>query len=122
MTNLKVKINKVTIEENYFINQDGYVYSAAKLIEHSKKYKEFNMPLVGIDLRRSCWTINDIDDFIYHAKRCSDANLDYPIILDTCGTIADGMHRVAKAIVHGHTTIKAIRLETMPPEDRIEKK
>lgn len=118
----KVKIDKVTIDENHFTNQDGYVYGVAKLIEHSKKYKEFDLPLAGIDLRRNCWTINDIDDFIHHAKRCADADLKYPIILDTCGTIADGMHRVAKAIVRGQTTIRAIRLETMPPHDRIESK
>lgn len=93
MENPKVKVDKVTIDENYFTNQDGYVYGAAKLIEHSKKYKEFDMPLAGIDLRRSCWTMDDMDDFIHHAKRCSDANLDYPIILYTCGTIADLMSK-----------------------------
>lgn len=117
----KLKIGKVTLDENYFINADGYIYGTAKLIEHSKQYKAFDLPLAGIDLRRSCWDMSDIDDFIHHAKRCADADLNYPIILDACGTIADGMHRVAKAIVLGHRTIKAIRLQSMPPEDRIEK-
>lgn len=116
----KLKIDKVSLDENYFTNKDGYVYGTAKLIEHSKKYKEFDLPLAGIDLRRCAWTIEDIDDFIHHAKRCSDAELKYPIILDSCGTIADGMHRIVKAIVIGKTTIKAIRLESMPPYDRFE--
>lgn len=118
----KVVISEVALDENYFTNQDGYVYSAAKLIEHSKKYEVFDLPLAGIDLRRCCWTMDDMDDFIHHARRCAKADLKYPIILDACGTIADGMHRVAKALVLGHRTIKAIRLQTMPPEDRIEKK
>jgi len=114
----KVSIDKVSLDENYFENKDGFVYGAAKLIEHSKQYEVFELPLAALDLRRCAWSINDMDDFIHHAKRCSDANLDYPIILDVYGTIADGMHRVVKAIVRGRRTIKAIRLETMPPYDR----
>ncbi|TDQ27643.1 hypothetical protein [Tenacibaculum caenipelagi] len=116
-----VPIEKVSLEENYYEDTDGYVYSATKLIEHSKQYPIFDMPLSGIDLRRSTWEINDLDDFIHHAKRCTDTDLKHPIILDRYGTIADGCHRVVKAIVLGKRTIKAIRLETMPPYDRIEK-
>ena len=118
----KVNIETVNLEENYFADQDGYVYSSTKLIEHSKKYDVFDLPLAGIDLRRGAWDVNDLDDFIHHAKRCSKVSLKHPIILDKYGTIADGCHRVVKAIVLGKTTIKAIRLETMPPYDRIEGK
>ena len=116
----KIPLDKVTIDENYYIDADGYVYSAVKLIEHSKKYEPFDLPLAGIDLRRKAWQINDLDDFIHHAKRCEETNLNHPIILDKYGTIADGCHRIVKAIVQGKTTIKAIRLETMPTYDRIE--
>lgn len=116
----KVSIEKVELDENYFTNQDGHVYSSVKLIEHSKKYKVFDLPLASIDLRRGAWEVNNLQDFIHHAKRCQDANLDYPIILDVYGTIADGCHRLVKAIVQGKRTIKAIRLETMPPYDGIE--
>ena len=117
-----VNIDTVGLEENYFEDQDGCVYGSAKLIEHSKKYTPFDLPLAGIDLRRGSWDINDLDDFIHHAKRCSNASLNYPIILDKYGTIADGCHRVVKAIVLGRETIKAIRLETMPTYDRKEEK
>ena len=116
-----VNINSVSLDENQFVDQDGCVYSSTKLIEHSKKYKTFDLPLAGLDLRRKTWTVNDLDDFIHHAKRCNDANLDYPIILDKYGTIADGCHRVVKAIVLGKRTIKAIRLSTMPSYDKIQK-
>lgn len=118
----KVKIESIHLDENFFTDQDGHVYSSPKLIEHSKKYEPFDLPLAGIDLRRSAWEINDLDDFIYHAKRCNDASLDHPIILDKYGTIADGCHRIVKAVVLGRNTIKAIRLETMPPFDRKEDK
>ncbi|WNH10066.1 hypothetical protein [Thalassobellus suaedae] len=118
----KVNIDTVSLDENYYIDQDGYVYSATKLIEHSKKYESFELPLAGIDLRRSVWTVNDLDDFIHHAKRCTEANLKYPIILDKYGTIADGCHRIVKAIVIGKKSITAIRLLSMPDPDRREEK
>lgn len=118
----KVNIESVELEENIYTDQDGYVYSAIKLIEHSKKYSPFDLPLAGIDLRRGAWDVKDLDDFIHHAKRCNNASLEHPIILDKYGTIADGCHRIVKAIVLGEKTIKAIRLETMPDFDRIEEK
>lgn len=117
-----VSIETVSLDENYYTDQDGYVYATTKLIEHSKQYKPFDLPLVGLDLRRKSWQINDLDDFIHHAKRVHDTDLKHPIILDRYGTIADGCHRIIKAIVNGETSIKAIRLETMPPHDRINKK
>lgn len=113
-----LKMSEVTLSENYFEDKDGYVYSAAKLIEHSKQYEPFDLPLAGIDLRKNAWVINDLDDFIHHANRCAKASLEYPIILDEYGTIADGVHRLCKAIIMGKKTIKAIRLQSMPQYDR----
>ena len=118
----KVEVEVVELGENYYTDQDGFVYSATKLIEHSKKYKSFDLPLSGIDLRRSAWKIDNLDSFIHHAKRANDSDLKYPIILDHYGTIADGCHRLVKAIILGKRTIKAIRLKSMPDYDRKEKK
>ena len=59
----KLKIDPVGVDENYYTDQDGCVYGVAKLIEHSKNYEVFDLPVAGIDLRRSCWEMNDIDDF-----------------------------------------------------------
>ena len=36
------------------------------------------------------------------------------------GFIADGWHRIAKAILRGDETIKCVRLKTMPEPDSIE--
>lgn len=116
----KVVITGVTLQENYYTNPFNRIYSTTKLIEHSKQYPVFEIPLAAIDTSRSVWEMNDLEDFIHHAKRTQDADLNYPILLDNYGKICDGMHRVSKAIILGKRTIKAIRLETMPPYDRIE--
>jgi len=53
-------------------------------------------------------------------KRVQNTDLKYPIILDVKGVVADGYHRVAKAILEGKSTIKAYRLKQMPPYDFVE--
>jgi len=114
----KVKIEGVSMDENNY--DDGFaVWNSLKLIEHSKKYKVFHLPLVGINLGGCPWSKEmTIDSFLYHSKRIKNTDLKYPIILDDTGVIADGWHRVCKAILKGNTTIKAIRLETMPKPDK----
>lgn len=110
----KVKLKPFHYSENNF-NIGNRVYSAFSLIEHSKQFQTFDMPLAGIDLSNRPWG-NDINimDFCYHLKRINDADLSKPILLDNEGYICDGWHRICKAISEGETFIKAIRLETMP--------
>jgi hypothetical protein len=45
----------------------------------------------------------------------SHADLQYPIILSSDGRVMDGMHRVAKALLEGHATIRAVQFVTDPP-------
>ena len=117
----KVKIDSIKLIENEYQDQRGNVWNVLKLIEHSKQFKPFNMPLAGIDLSRMPWEIDNINTFVYHVKRVEKTEMIHPIILDDEGIIADGWHRVAKAILKGKTYIKAIRLESMPNPDKTEK-
>ena len=48
-------------------------------------------------------------EVIPELKRIEGADLSYPIILHPTGWVMDGYHRVAKALLAGHTTIKAVR-------------
>ena len=45
-----------------------------------------------------------------------DADLSYPIILAPDGTIADGRHRLIKALTEKKEFINAVQLESLPPE------
>ncbi len=76
--------------------------------------KPFDFPLIGIDLSNLPFTISCLDDFIWQCLRVERCNLDYPIILDDLGQIANGNHRIVRAIIEGRETIKAIRLKYMP--------
>jgi len=113
----KVHIEKITMDQNHYDDGNSR-WNCLKLIEHSRKYPVFDLPLAGINIGGSPWGDDmSIDSFIYHSKRVFETSLSHPIILDDQGCIADGWHRVCKALVNGDTTIKAIRLETMPEPD-----
>jgi hypothetical protein len=46
-----------------------------------------------------------------------EVDLSYPIILGSDGRVMDGMHRIARAILDGHSTIKAVQFVVDPEPD-----
>jgi hypothetical protein len=56
---------------------------------------------------------------IQHLKLIDEADLSFPIILGADGRVMDGMHRVARALLEGLTTIEGVRFETEPEPDFI---
>jgi hypothetical protein len=86
-----------------------------------------DLPVENVDLD----SITDVDtDFwfgsapaptvrriIDHARLIQEVDLSYPIILGADGRVMDGMHRVARAILDGHSTVRAVRFVTEPKPD-----
>jgi hypothetical protein len=54
-----------------------------------------------------------------HCRRINNASLEKPIILNADGSLMDGGHRLCKAILEGHKTIKAVQFTSMPEPDEI---
>ena len=54
---------------------------------------------------------------IDQVRLIQDVNLSYPIILGSDGRLMDGMHRIARAILEGHTTIEAVQFVDEPEPD-----
>lgn len=91
-------------------------YAVEDLWEAAKNLPVYEVPLIGFQTDIALWDGlgEDFMDFTKHAALVMNADLDYPIILDVHGGIADGRHRLAKAIALGHSTIKVQRLAIMP--------
>ena len=72
------------------------------------------------EIDEDCWfdgrpaTVRAVVD---HARRIGDADLALPIILASDGQVLDGMHRIAKAVLCGRTSVAAQRLATDPDPD-----
>ena len=111
----KVNITKCGFDQSSY-QYNNMKWDAATMVEFCKRknYKVFDMPLACVDLQKTPFILDSFSDFIYHAQRVNNADLKYPILLDDDGIICDGWHRIAKALLEGKTSIKAIRMEEMP--------
>lgn len=54
---------------------------------------------------------------VEHFRLVLDVDPSYPIILGPGNRVMDGMHRVARALLEGRTTISAVRLPVLPEPD-----
>lgn len=54
---------------------------------------------------------------VEHCQLMMAADLAYPILLDSAGRVMDGMHRVGKALMLGHSHIEARRFAVDPEPD-----
>lgn len=115
----KVYISDMTFEESCYIRGD-LKWKASSLYKEAElqNLKPFDYPLAVFDLTSSdIFDLENINSFIFQCKRVQNCDKSIPIILDDYGQIADGYHRICRAIIDGDTTIKAYRLTKMPKED-----
>lgn len=56
---------------------------------------------------------------IEHCQRILAADLSYPVIMGPGGIMLDGVHRTAKAMLEGRTSVRAVRLHALPPPDEV---
>lgn len=78
--------------------------------------------LPGID--ENCWFFDEqpptVRAVVFHARRILAADLERPIVLNVDGSVMDGLHRVARALLEGRETLPAVRFVTMPPPQAVE--
>ena len=117
-----VPIEDIDISTNKYCRgkDEWYVSTLINYIKDNK-LKPFEVPLAAISLWDLNFDVYNMDDFIFQVNRTLKADYTkYPIILDNFGQVADGWHRICKAILDGKKTIKAYRITEMPKPDIIE--
>ena len=81
-------------------------------------------PSQVIDLERDGWFGGKAPSaglVLQHMKRILEADLNYPILLDSDGTIMDGAHRACRAILEGKLAVKVIQFGKTPEPSFIRK-
>ncbi len=101
------------------------IWNVNRLLELSKDFPIIHISLEDIrEVNEPYWfaagSTVTTKDILEHMKLVNEASLDYPIMLCSEGRIIDGMHRVAKAYLAGHTYIKAIQFEEPLTPDYID--
>jgi hypothetical protein len=90
-------------------------------LSESLPIKEMSSESV-IDLDKDGWFSKDAPtprNILNHMKRILDADLNYPIILNSDGLIMDGAHRACKAILLNMNTVKVVQFENPPDPSQI---
>ena len=113
---MSIKINKPwdSLSEQEVSNTKGCVWKIADVVDKAKDLKQFKLPLKHLCIDRTIGSMS-LREFVGHMRLVLDADLSHPIILDDDGSIFDGRHRVARALLEEHSSIKAVRFEETPP-------
>jgi len=107
------------------VNGERHTWFIQSLVKATK-----NLPVIDIDLKKlneyldeNAWFHGKnkptIRAFIHHYQRVEQADLSFPIIFNLEFGILDGLHRLVKAHVSGHPSIKAVVLSELPEPDYI---
>ena len=87
-----------------------------------------DLPVKDVDVD-SIWEVdsvywfNDGDEvptvrsIVDHMRLVNQVDTSYPIILGSNGCVMDGMHRVVRALLEGHRTMRAVQFEVDPEPD-----
>jgi hypothetical protein len=100
-------------------------WNVHRLIELSANLVRERVPLSAIqELDEPYWANERIHpvtcrEIVEHARLMLDCDLRHPVILSKGGRVMDGMHRISKALLEGHSDIEAVRFIDDPEPDHI---
>lgn len=109
----KVEFDSIRPLQDYYVD-GGDLFNIAMLLDLAKDLPVFEVPLAGLDLVHEAWNGHSLFESAFHVRKIMKADLDAPILLDWNGRIADGRHRIVKALALGKRTIKARRMTWKP--------
>ena len=102
---------------------DTLIWDVHRLVELSANLPVKEVSLESIrELDEPFWFGDDAPSptcraIAEHARLIEETDLAFPIILSRDGRVMDGMHRVARAFIKGHTRIKAVQFAEDPCPD-----
>jgi hypothetical protein len=109
---------------NFWPGERGLdAWDVHRLIQLSRDLPVRDVPLTAItEIDSDYWfsygpIVPTVRRVIEHMQLTNEADLSFPIILAANGRVMDGMHRVARAILDGNSTISAVRFDPDPDPD-----
>jgi hypothetical protein len=87
-----------------------------RLVELSRELPVKDVDLASIDEIDSVYWFDELErptvrKVVDHMKLVEEVDFSHPIILGFDGRVMDGMHRIAKALLEGRATIRAVQFE-----------
>ncbi len=94
-------------------------WSVSRLFELTRDLPVMDVPLDHLNVY-CVYEKLKLREMVMHMKAVEAADLERPIILDEDGELMDGRHRIMKAMLRGHQTIKAVRFNENPSPCKVE--
>ena len=104
--------------QEWYSDGTGALWSVARLVDYTKDLPVFDCPLAALDLGACVWNGSDMMSLAFHWVKVNMADLSKPIIIAWDGGVADGRHRIIKALTLGKRTVKAVRMQERIIPDR----
>ena len=109
---------------HFWPGEHGFdAWDVERLIRLSVDLRVLEVPLDSIrDLDTAYWASPGAEhptvrELVVHMRLIQEVDPAYPVILGSDGRVMDGMHRVARAVLEGRTTIRAVRFPADPEPD-----
>jgi len=94
-----------------------------RLVRLTRDFPRVHVPLGEIrELDQPFCSDDDIPSWrtiVQHVRLIEAADSSFAVILSSDGCVMDGMHRVAKAVLFGRTTIEAVQFADDPQPDYV---
>ncbi|MBM4193674.1 MAG: hypothetical protein FJ202_04750 [Gemmatimonadetes bacterium] len=112
------------MRKQYFFRESPrgiLAWDVDRLVAASAAFVPRRVALSSIRELRQAWSgdgeTQTCEELIAHVRLIEAAELAYPIILSADGSVMDGMHRIAKAVLAGHGDIVAVQFDRDPEPD-----
>ena len=114
------------VRKQYYFRPNGEAFDAwdiDRLLELSADLPVKDVPLTSIaEIDSVYWFGADgssatVRILVRHMELVNAADLSYPVILGADGLVMDGMHRIAKSLLQGRRTVRAVQFEEQPSPD-----
>ena len=114
------------MRKQYFFRPSDHGFDAwdiHHLIELSAKLPVKEVELSSItEIDSLYWfdadgTSATVRTLVRHMELVNAADISYPVILGAHGQVMDGMHRIARSLLEGRTTIRAVQFDEQPEPD-----
>ena len=115
-------MRRVRRQYNFWPGEAGLdAWDVHRLVELSKDLPVRSVRVADItDVDTNYWFATDavtVRGVVEHMSLVIEVDPSFPIILAASGRVMDGMHRVARALLHGETTIRAVQFDVDPEPD-----
>jgi hypothetical protein len=114
----------VRTQYHFWPGEQGWdAWDVGRLIRLTEGLPVIDVPLDSISEVDTVYWFHGENDLptvrnvITHARLIRDVDPSFPVILGGDGRVMDGMHRIARALLDGRSTIRAVRFETLPEPD-----